>query len=230
MKNLKLFVCAVTAAAVLMAFVGVVSASAATELTCGESLCLGEQTIKAESEGKAVLDTPSGNLECNSIIEGHTTDAEGSPDGPINLLAWSNCGGATVTTLATGIFSVEHVSGGDGTLRSTGAKVTVINVGVHCIYETSNTPIGALTGSTATGGNATFDISATIPRVGGTGGAFCGSSARWTGSYRVTAPNPLGVNVWCRSRVTEGRFTNRADCEDTVNEEPALGTWDRFPR
>ncbi|MGN6664049.1 MAG: hypothetical protein ACTHK6_07605 [Solirubrobacterales bacterium] len=190
MKNLNSFVLTFAAAAVLMALAGVSSASAATT-TCGSgTLCPAEQAISSESEGKVVLDAPFGNVECESNLKGHITNSAGSADGPITTLSWSNCGGDTVTTLATGSLTIES----GGTVKSTGARVTVIHLGVHCIYETSNTTIGTLTGSSTTGGNATLDISATIPRVGGTGGSFCGASAPWTGSYKVTSPSSLDVD------------------------------------
>ncbi|MGN6254920.1 MAG: hypothetical protein ACTHO8_08060, partial [Solirubrobacterales bacterium] len=134
-----------------------------------------------------------GNVECESTIEAHTTTsgeggAAGNADGPITTLGWSNCGGDTVTTLKTGTLSITTIgSGPNGTLVSNGAEVTVIHLGVHCIYTTSNTTLGTATGSKTTGGNATLDISATIPRTGGSGGAFCGSSAPWTGSYKFTS-------------------------------------------
>jgi hypothetical protein len=51
-----------------------------------------------------------------------------------------------------------------------------------------------LTGSTTTGGNATLDIAATIPRTGGTSGAFCGSSIQWTAAFKFTAPSTLNVD------------------------------------
>ncbi|MGN6663156.1 MAG: hypothetical protein ACTHK6_02940 [Solirubrobacterales bacterium] len=197
MKYVKMLGLAAIAAAALMAFVGVGSASAAAgTLTCGSGTkCAAGTEINSSSEGKAVLDAPFGNVECESTVAGHTkTEAEGGSaggsSGPITTLSWSNCGGDTVTTLATGSLSVE--SGGE--LKSSGSKVTVIHLGVHCIYETSNTKIGTLTGSSTTKSNATLDISATIPRVGGNSGALCGSSAPWTGSYKVTSPNPLDVD------------------------------------
>lgn len=72
--------------------------------------------------------------------------------------------------------------------------MTVEVSGFHCIYKTSSTDIGTLTGSANTESNPTLDIEATIPRTGGRSGAFCGSTAKWTGSYKVTAPNPLNVD------------------------------------
>ncbi|MGN6255127.1 MAG: hypothetical protein ACTHO8_09135, partial [Solirubrobacterales bacterium] len=47
--------------------------ASATTLFCGSSACAAGTTIKAVSEGKAVLDAPFGNVECESTIEAHTT-------------------------------------------------------------------------------------------------------------------------------------------------------------
>jgi hypothetical protein len=193
MRNLKSFLLAVAASVALTAFVGVGSASG-TELTCSSSLCAAETAIEAESEGKVVLDAPFGNVECNSTVEGHTTNTEGSPDGPISGLKWTNCGVDVVTTLAAGTLSIESTGSSNGTLTSTGAKVTVEHIGTHCIFETINTTLGTLTGSNTTKSNATLDISATIPRIGGRSGIFCGSSAPWTGSYKFTTPSTLNVD------------------------------------
>ncbi|MGN6664006.1 MAG: hypothetical protein ACTHK6_07380 [Solirubrobacterales bacterium] len=185
----KLALMAVASAAVVV--LGGVGSASATSLTCGSgTLCAAETAIKAESEGKATLDAPFGNVECNSTIEGHTTKESGSADGPITSLTFTNCGGDTVTVLANG--SVSAASGGQ--TSTAGIKITVIHTGIHCIYETNNTVLGTATGSSTTGGNATIDVSATIPRVGGTSGVFCGSSAPLTGNYKITSPSTLDLD------------------------------------
>ncbi|MGN6664050.1 MAG: hypothetical protein ACTHK6_07610 [Solirubrobacterales bacterium] len=196
MKNLKLFVLAVAAATALMAFAGAGSASA-TFLTCGSGTQCAEQTaIKATAEGKVVLDAPFGNIECELTVEGTTENSTGKTTvtAPLSTFTLSNCGGDTVTTLEKGSLLIESAGSSNGILRSTGTKVTMTHVGIHCIYETNNTSLGTLTGSSTTGGNATLDISATIPRVGGTGGSFCGTSAPWTGSLKFTTPSSLNID------------------------------------
>ncbi|MGN6216356.1 MAG: DUF6531 domain-containing protein, partial [Solirubrobacterales bacterium] len=176
------------------------SASAA-ELACGVSMCAAGTTLKAESEGKAVLDAPFGNVECNSTLEGHTENA-GSATETVNVsitsLTFSSCNsGNTVNVIKSGRFEI-HTEGAEnnnnGTLTSSGAEIEVTHLGVQCIYTTSSTTIGTVTGSETTGGNATLDIAGTLPRTGGSGGAFCGSSAPWTGSYKVTSPSTLNVD------------------------------------
>ncbi|MGN6663155.1 MAG: hypothetical protein ACTHK6_02935 [Solirubrobacterales bacterium] len=199
MKYVKTLGLGAIAAAALMAFLGAGSASAATTTTCGSgTLCPAETLVHAVSEGKVVLNAPYGNVECESTVNGHTTNVAGSPNGPITALIWTNCGNDTVHTLENGSLSVETegtTSNNNGTLKSTGAKVTVVHLGIHCIYETNGTTIGKLTGSAnTTNGAATLDISATIPRVGGISGAFCGTSGLLTGSYEVTTPSTLNID------------------------------------
>ncbi len=195
MKRMRMFGIAMIAASALMTLAGVGGASAAT-LTCPTgTACPAGAGINAESEGKTVLDAPFGNVECQLRMEGHTTTsaeggASGNADGPITGLTWTNCGNDTVNTLATGSFSIAS----SGTFTSTGARITIIHVGIHCIFETANTPIGVMTGTSTTGGHATLDLSGNLPRVGGTGGAFCGSSAPLTGSLAVIAPVGLDID------------------------------------
>ncbi|MBO0885312.1 MAG: hypothetical protein J2P17_34270, partial [Mycobacterium sp.] len=209
MKYVKMLGLAAIAAAALMAFVGVGSASA-TELTCGENpevMCPVETTIHAESEGNVTLDAPFGNVVCSgSTVQGHTTNTGGSTetvDGPITALTFTGCGSNTVTVLKFGELIIhttkENEINHDGTLTSTGTEVTVIHLGVHCIARTKETDLGWLTGSTTTGSTtlgstATLDISARIPIVEGEGGGLCGTSAPWTGSYKFTSPSTLNID------------------------------------
>jgi hypothetical protein len=210
MKYIKMLGLAAVAAAALMAFVGASTASA-TQLTDGSGNVLGVGTeIKAENEGKVILDPPFGAIECSvSNVAGKVTNAGGSSTtvvGEIETLTFSSCN-ATVTVLKKGTLEIHTTfestdgtshqktnSDGNGTLTSSGAEVTVQFFGTHCIFATNNTDLGTVTGSANTGGNATLDISATIPRTGGSSGVFCGSTAAWTGAYKVTAPSPLNIH------------------------------------
>jgi hypothetical protein len=196
MKYVKMFALAAIVAAALMAFAGAGSASATT-LTCEGSVCAAGPVgtganFHSESNGKAVLDAPFGNVECNSTVQGHVTSATPTATVAVDELKWTNCGNDNVVTLGTGTLEITNIAGTkDGTVTSTGAKVTVEHIGTHCIFETSGTDIGRLTGTTTLGGEertGKFDISATIPRVGGRSGALCGSTAPWTGSYTIDAP------------------------------------------
>lgn len=232
MRNLKLLLLAGAVAVALTALAGVASASA-TVLTCGSGArCAEGTTLKAASESKAVLDTSVGNVECESTVEVTPENTIGETvHGPISSLGFTGCGSDTVTVLANGSLSIAAISGtSNGSLTSTGTRVTVVHLGVHCIYETSSTKIGTVTGSTSTGSNATFDVSASVPRVGGTGGAFCGSSASWTGSYEVTSPNPLDVDSFTELECFKtppgfGIYTTEKDCTAGYPREPLVGEW-----
>jgi hypothetical protein len=194
MKYIKMLGLAAVAAAALMAFVGAGTASATT-LTDSEGALEVGDTMHAVSEGTVTLDAPFGNVICNGTVHGKVTKngeagkvAEGSLSPTNEGLKWTNCGNDTVTTLASGSLSIN---GTNNEVKSTGARVTVVHLGVHCIFETSNTKIGTVSKE---GTGATLTINATIPRVGGGGGIFCGESAPWTGSYEVKTPHTLIVD------------------------------------
>ncbi len=195
MKYLKLMGLAAIAAAALMAFAGTASA---TLLTGAGGATLGSGTkIVSENEGTVTLDPPFGAIECNeSKVDGSTTNAGGTGvavTGSISTLTFNKCN-ATVTVLNKGTLSITGTGSNNGTLSSTGAEVTVEFIGTHCIFKTNGTSLGTVTGSGTTGATATLDISATIPRTGGRSGAFCGSTAAWTGAYVVTEPDTLNID------------------------------------
>jgi hypothetical protein len=213
MKYLKMLGLAAIAAGALMAFVGAGTASA-TELTCtnppGTKVMCPEPThIHAEVHPgtKVVLDPPFGSIECSASTvtfyasTGSSTTTPTSVNskgesGELETLTFGSCN-ATVTVVKSGrleIHTTEALPNHNGILTSTGAKVTVEFIGTHCIFETNNTTIGHVTGSSTTGGMPTLDISATIPRVGGRSGAFCGEKASWTGGYTITTPEWLDVD------------------------------------
>jgi hypothetical protein len=164
-------------------------------MMCGEAMCPSGTSIAAEAEGTTILHPPIGDIECKkSSVSGKTTNTGGATEtvkGNIESLSFAECN-ATVTVLAKGSLEVHTRTAsadGNGTPTSTGTEVTVEFVGFHCIFKTSSTDLGTLTGSENTGGtHATLDIAATIPRTGGRSGAFCGSTAQWTGSYLFTSP------------------------------------------
>ena len=217
MRYLKALGLAAIAAAALMAWVGAGTASATT-VDCEGTACALNAVIHAEAEGTVTLHPPIGDIECKkSTVEGKLENLGSSTTtagGKIGTLNFSECN-ATVNVLKTGSLEIhteyetkidnpgtkEEVktviqkenSTNNGTLTSSGAEVTVVFAGFHCIFSTSSTDIGTLTGSANTGGNATLDIIATIPRTGGNSGAFCGSTAQWTGSYKVDNPTSLNV-------------------------------------
>jgi hypothetical protein len=106
--------------------------------------------------------------------------------GKVSALSFSSCTKEGVVVDETGSLSVEHIAGTtNGTVRSTGAKVTTPSFFGALTCATSNTDIGTLTGVAS--GNATMDINAVLN---------CGiflPSAKWEGSYSVTSPGGLGI-------------------------------------
>ena len=185
--NLRtIYIALLTAFAVVW---GAVPASATVLTTDGGAVYT--STIKAPSEGSVTLKGPA-EITCGkSTIEG-TVESHGeavTTEGKLSSLSFSECGSSDVTTEAGGTVTVHATEGGNGTLTSTGTKVKVqfTSLGLTCEYTTSSTHIGTFTGSLTTIPNPpTMDISATLPRTGGS--AFCGSTGTWTGSYGVTTP------------------------------------------
>lgn len=199
MKRLKLLMSFAVLGVAWTVSLGAGSASA-TELTCNGSLCPVGTVIEGHSEGHVVLDAPIGKIECSVTSEGNVASpgsATTTPTGKTGFTSYSCTGGAVVTVLNPGT-GETHTAGasnnGNGTITSTGSEVTVETFGLHCIFRTNNTDVGVITGSNNTGGLATFDLSATIPRVGGRSGAFCGSSAPYTGSSVITSPTNLAID------------------------------------
>jgi len=173
--------------------------ASATIITDGTKAQLKTGTnITAETEGKTTLDASFGSIECGkSHLGGKTSNDGGGVGTNVNVtvenFTWSECN-AAITVLAKGTLSIAWTSGNNGTLTSTGTELTVSYLGNHCIFKTTGTKLGTITGSATTGGNATLDIEATIPRTGGTSGALCGAGAQWTGSYKFTSPSTLNID------------------------------------
>ncbi|HEY8501410.1 MAG TPA: hypothetical protein VIL21_01885 [Solirubrobacterales bacterium] len=192
MKYVKMLGLLAVAAAAMMAFAGTASA---TVLKSEGSTYTG--TIHGESEGKTTLHGPA-DISCEkSTVAGpvETHGAGVTVEGNISTLDFSECN-AHVTVVSAGRLSVHAITPtGNGTLTSNGAKITVqITNFISCEYETQNTHIGTVTGSSNLGGKtATMHIdSSLIPRVRHS--IFCGSTGEWTGSYTVTSPMTLDVH------------------------------------
>lgn len=204
MNHVKMCGLVVTVAG-LIALVGTSSAFATTLTGSGGStLGVGTKLHAKNEGGKIVLDAIIGNIECNSTIEVEVTNAGSSTttvSGPIiNNLAviqpFVECN-ASVSTLAKGsleIHTQEVNANNNGTLTSSGLEFTVEFRNFHCVFRTGGTDLGTVTGSATTGGKATIDIQATIPRTGGRSGVFCGENAPLTGSYLVESPMILNVD------------------------------------
>lgn len=203
MKHVKAFLVA-AALAGTMAFVAASPASA-TVLTDENGAQYGVGTaFDLLTEGPLVLESTIGKIECRSTLRGQITKAGNAAEtvsGPIenNLPEeplFFECN-ANVVTPAKGILEIhteEANPNNNGTLTSTGLEITTELNGFHCIYRTSSTDLGKLTGSKVTGGKATVDIKAILPRTGGRSGAFCGTTASLAGSYIVETPGRVDVD------------------------------------
>jgi hypothetical protein len=190
-------VCIPLLAAFVVVWAGAVPASATVlELAGGEVFT---STIKAEAEGSTILKGPvevsCGQSTVEGAVEAH--GSEGVPvEGKVSSLTFGECSN-TVSVVDPGSLELEATSDGDGTLKSTGAEITVLlhlpfSITTHCVYTTNETEIGTFTGSITTLPEPpTMDISGTIPRTGGSG--LCGSTGTWTGSYKVTSPEDVVV-------------------------------------
>lgn len=210
MKYLKMLGLAVVAAAAVMAFVGAGSASATT-LTCTNPegsgtkvVCPAGTEIVATAESSLLLKAGFANITCTeSTVGGKTSNAGSSTEtvkGAIETLTFNGCN-ATVTVIKKGTLEIhthtEGVTNSIGTVTGAGSEVTVSTLGVSCVYGTSNTDIGTLTGSphttsTGVGPTATFDINANLPKI--SGGFACASPAAWEGKYKITKPDWLDVD------------------------------------
>jgi hypothetical protein len=191
MKYAKMLGLLAVAAAALMAFAGTASATVLTS----PSGTTYTSTIKAESEGATSLDGAFTTVTCNkSTVEGKVEShgAAVTAGGKISSLTFTECNYPT-TVKAAGSLEIHGLGSSNGTLTSSGASIEIATSVGTCVFTTTNTDVGTLTGSTTTGGNATLDIaSAKIPRTGGN--FLCGSSGTWTGAYKVTTPATLIVD------------------------------------
>jgi hypothetical protein len=187
MKYAKILGLLAVAAAALMAFAGVASATTVTS-SAGTT-----PAISASAEGHVVLDNPIAKIECASSVSGSVTahGAGVTASGPISALSFTGCTNSWhVTVVSAGSLEIHSIGSGDGTLTSSGATVESTRFGITCRYATSSTDIGTVTDGT----NATLDISAAIPFHGGSG--LCGGGATtWTGSYKVNSPTNLVIDA-----------------------------------
>ena len=204
MKYVKMLGLLAVAAAALMAFAGTASA---TTLTSPKGTTY-TGVIKAETEnGHAILHNAITTVECTGTVEGSVEKhgAGVTVEGKISSLTFTNCTGSNTVhdpvakpgSLVVHAINCNASNECTGTVTSVGAEVVITNhaFGGSCIYTTgAGVDIGTLTPTNDTGGTATLDIEGTIPRTGGTLGAFCGSTGTWTGNYLITTPDSLYVN------------------------------------
>lgn len=202
MKYVKMLGLAAVAAAALMAFVGAGSASATELCSTNTSPCTGtnygkgtkiESTLK---EGEAVLTAGFGTDKCKkSTVVGEvekTNEAGKATTGPITSLTFEECS-CTTTILSNGSLSITGSGTGNGTLSSTGAESTITCSGVSCLFATSGTTIGPVTG----GSPAVLAAEAKLPwKTGDASNFTCtlgSGTGTWKATYKVTNPASLFV-------------------------------------
>jgi hypothetical protein len=196
MKYVKMLGLLAVAAAALMAFAGTASA---TIVTAPAGTAYTGKIHASTENGHAILHNAFTTVECSGTVEGtvETHSLAGTAHGKISVLTFPVCTGTnTVTVAANGLLEIHAGANGHGTLTSSGTQVVITNheFGGTCIYTTNNTQIGTLTPAPTNTGHATLDITASIPRTGGSLGVFCGSTGTWTGNYKVNTPTGLRIS------------------------------------
>ncbi|HXR60430.1 MAG TPA: hypothetical protein VN732_03795 [Solirubrobacterales bacterium] len=150
------------------------------------------ESLKAESSTFA-LDGSFTTVSCKkSSLEGKVeADTEYTASGKLASLAFSECN-FPVTVVKPGSLEIEAIGEGQGTVRSSGAEIKINTSVGECVFTTSKTDIGTLTGSNST--NAVLDLSGALLRTGGS--FLCGplEGNALTGSYKVTTPGTLSVD------------------------------------
>jgi len=68
----------------------------------------------------------------------------------------------------------------------------VSTLGISCVYGTSNTDLGVVTGSSTTGGTARIDVSAQVLKTAG--GFLCANPDLWEATYTVTQPDWIDID------------------------------------
>ncbi|HEX5989169.1 MAG TPA: hypothetical protein VFY75_03015 [Solirubrobacterales bacterium] len=109
----------------------------------------------------------------------------------ISTLDFSECN-YPVTVLSKGSLEIHATSGGNGTVTSNGMSITVHGpFGINCMYQTSNTDIGTLTGTYNF--QAVIDADgALVPRTGDS--IFCGSYGELTRGWKFSTPWSIVVD------------------------------------
>jgi hypothetical protein len=195
MKHLQMLSLAAVAAAAIIAFLGVGSASATTLETTGftENGPISiTATLKAGTTLR-LLSTDTGftyNTCTGSLVEGATRSpyTGTTVTGPIATLVFGACWN-TVTPHLYGTLHISHIAGTtNGTVSSSGAEVTSYSstFGTYLPCRTGGgAHLGTLTGSKHS--HAALHINAVLNCT------FV--SAEWIGTYTVTSPTGLGVSA-----------------------------------
>jgi len=224
MKPPKILGFAAAAAVVLMALIGVGTASA-TALTSPEGTVLKTgSTIHMVNSGTSTLTTTFKNITCSeSTVQAKTTNESGTAiSASVESLTWGGCN-CEVKTLKGGTLSITSSGSGNGAFSSSNAEITVscstIFGNVHCIYATgAGTSLGTLTGSSTTGSTATLDVAETnIPRLATS--AICAEKAHWDATYKVDKPDSLFIEGEAGGGPTSTSLTTSLSGEAKSGEE-----------
>ncbi len=141
-------------------------------------------TFSVIKAGFATIECESSELDSQISNAG---SASSTPTATVIVFNKTQCGKCTVAVLKKGGLIWHHTSGGNTTITSTAAEVTVACSGTSCVYGTTGTETDV---GTKTGGSpARFTINASLPKV--SGGFLCANPASWTAMYNVSTPNPL---------------------------------------
>lgn len=191
MKYLKMLGLAALAAMSAMA-VAAGGASATTLEVAGEKQ---NKSVAFEASLQAgtsmVISTTTGNFleTCtNWTMKGSTegTFTGSVVGGKLSNMTFGGCAHSTVVD-SNGALTIEHTSGTNGTVRSSGMSITLYSTmfGTMLNCTTSNTHLGTLVGSAS--GHAKVQFNAVVN---------CGfflPSAIWQGELTLTNPTGLGV-------------------------------------
>jgi hypothetical protein len=166
------------AAALVCAGAGTASATA---LTNEGSIYTG--TLDAASVDIA-LEGSFGTVECGksnikTSIESHGSSV--TAEGKVGELTLSECN-VPVTVLKAGsiqVHTLSTMSGGDGTVTSSGVEISVHTKLGICVFTTSGTDLGVLDDGALT--FSELDVDAVLARTSGS--FLCGASGRLTGNY-----------------------------------------------
>jgi hypothetical protein len=173
---------AVAAAALMCAGLGTASATVVTNEGSAYTGAIHASSVEIDFDG-------AGNAECGKStlefkVESHGASVTAA--GKVSKWTFGECT-APVEVWKAGsieIHTLSTLSGGDGTVTSTGAEIAIQYPSFTCIYTTKGTDLGVLDDGAFV--FSELDVEATLPRTGGS--FFCGSIGVMTGEFMVTPP------------------------------------------
>lgn len=192
MRHLKMVGLSVAAAALITAFVGVGTASAASYYAGAKTLGVGSKIVQS-LVGSTVLKTGSGTVTTctEDSFESEITNA-GGLNKPVlrRTIQHKYSCTTTLAVLKAGEIETTWTSGLNGSDTETGFEFTDSIFGASCDYGTgTKDALGTITGTES--GEATETDETTLTKT--EGGFLCPSTLVWLAKYTVTAP--LNFNV-----------------------------------